>query len=418
MERIGVILASGKGERYDSTIPKQFCKLNGRYVVEYAINEFKSSQLFDKIIVAVPSRKYIKNAAEAYILGGETRTETISKVLHYVKKYSPKYILFHDAARPLIKSADFAQFFSLLETYKGAVTAEKVTDSLFPTIDRDTYKLVQTPEAFRFSDLVKLFNKERQYTAIYQYFDYKDIGMVYLNHPNYKITYPHDLVLFENLLKFSPYRFNEPNLKGKNILLLGGSGGIGMAVAKALDKYRPRLIYTPSHTDLDLSTDFIEKAFVPPYNTMDIIINCSGIADKDTSFLLEHYDRTMDINFKANCQLIEIAKRLAKNGRAINIVLISSSSATYGRDGLTVYSASKAATHSLVESQAHTLVQQKIYLNCICPEKVWTKLLLKLNPTVDKREVLDPKEVARAILSYCDTTAYGQIVHIRKGMQI
>jgi len=419
IKTIGVILAGGTGIRFGSSIPKQFAKLNGKPVILYVLEEFKKSNLFDKIIIALPSKKfaYLFKEDEILILGGKTRNETIYNCLQIAKKYDPKYILFHDAARPLIKAEDLKQYIDKFQTTSAIITTEKITDSLYPAhVIREDYQLVQTPEAFRFDYLMKHFRPEaNNYTAIYHHLPASTfIEQIQLNHPNYKITYPYDLFMLEHLVKYCSYEKQIPNLKNKTVLLLGASGGIGSAVYKELKKYNPKKIYIPSHKKLNVEWEFLSYLMSVAYKDVNIIINCCGIISKDNDILLQYnYGRIMKINLKTNLALIDYAKTL-KN-KPINIITISSSAATKGRPHLTNYSASKVALHSVIESQAEKLAEQEIYLNCICPEKVNTSLLKAHEIYIDKQEILEPEEVAKAILSYCDTKKYGQIIHIRKG---
>ena len=95
------------------------------------------------------------------------------------------------------------------------------------------------------------------------------------------------------------------------------------------------------------------------------------------------------VNVKANEILIEYAKTLQSK---INLVLLSSSSSTKGRENLTNYSAAKSALNSIVESQARILAEQNIFLNAVIPEKVNTPLIEKLHKTkINTRELLEPK---------------------------
>ena len=48
---IGFILAGGIGERFGATIPKQYMSLNGKYVIQYAIDSLYESKSVDKIVV-------------------------------------------------------------------------------------------------------------------------------------------------------------------------------------------------------------------------------------------------------------------------------------------------------------------------------------------------------------------------------
>ena len=421
---IGVILASGSGNRFQSTIPKQYTKLNGRPVIYYVLDEFIKSKLFDKIIVVIDDFRF-KYLLDKYpvivIKGGDTRNRSIGEAIKYISDYIPntRNVLFHDAVRPLIKAEDLFQYMDSLngETVIASITTEKVTDSLL-FIDRSTTCLIQTPEAFDFEILKSRFDPNAKYTAIWEHLHEtrdEDIIHITLNHPNYKITYQYDLYMLEHLIKYNQYKSTMPNLQGKNILLLGATGGIGKEVYNQLKQFQPLNIYCPSHSEIDLSTYFIDK-LMSKYTSIDVIINCAGIAIKDEA---ENYDiqekiynQIFDINVKAHLQLINFAER---QGRLINIVTISSSSVTKGRPGYGIYSASKIALQSLIEAQSEALATLGIFVNCISPEKVATSMATNLHGEVNLDEMLSVAEVAQAILSYVDINEGGKIIYLRRG---
>ena len=50
---LAIIPAAGTGERFNSLIPKQYSKLNGRTIIEQTISTFLSSELISKIIITI-----------------------------------------------------------------------------------------------------------------------------------------------------------------------------------------------------------------------------------------------------------------------------------------------------------------------------------------------------------------------------
>lgn len=51
MKNIAVILSGGTGSRFGGTLPKQFTKLAGRAVIEYAIDAFDNASEIDEVII-------------------------------------------------------------------------------------------------------------------------------------------------------------------------------------------------------------------------------------------------------------------------------------------------------------------------------------------------------------------------------
>ena len=424
MKNIAVILAAGKGERFQTTIPKQFSKLNGIPVVIYPLEEFISSGLFYKILIVTNNLefksifdKYDSNLVEV-IPGGKVRHDSVYTAIQYAKQYSPDTITFHEAVRPLIKGGDLAPYIDLLSLYDCVVTSETITDALYGGL-REEFKLIQAPESFKFSKLYEEFDPTHVTTAIYEQLKKPNIYFNTLSHPNYKITYFYDLFMLEHLIKFSEYnKKSSISLQGRTVLLLGATGGIGGAINELLGKYVGVKVYSPPRKELNVSDNFLDS-LITYCPDVDIIVNCAGTSYGDNESLLSHYEEIMNTNFRANVLLINYAKYLQEeNHKPINILMISSSSATKGRPGFGIYSASKSAIHSLVESQASTLAKQQIYLNCICPERVDTKLNSKIHGPANMYEVLTVEEVAKVILNYLSTDEYGKIVYLRKGMRL
>ena len=56
MKNSGIILAGGMGGRFGSKIPKQYMSLNGKLVIQYVIDAFINSNLFNEIIVVMDDK--------------------------------------------------------------------------------------------------------------------------------------------------------------------------------------------------------------------------------------------------------------------------------------------------------------------------------------------------------------------------
>lgn len=424
---VGVILAAGISQRFNSTVHKQYLKLNGKEVIYYSLSEMRDAGCFDEVVVVVDSDEFragyiAKKYKITCIQGGNTRNKSIKMALDYVAtNYKADNILIHDCVRPFIKSETYAEFIGLLKTYDAVAMTSNITDSLVTTegefVNRRDFLLIQTPEAFKFEKLYKDFNENKQDTAIInQLKDKSNILLHKVNVFNFKITYPQDLFLAEQLMRIDFLRtsmHHATNTISGKVLLLGGSGGLGKAITQKLTELGIEF-FAPTHKELDLyalTVSELEK--VCPFKP-DIIINAAAAYANDEKGLISTYEMIFDVNLRSNLVLIEYAKTL---GKRVNLVVMSSSSSTRGRENLTNYSAAKAALNSIVESQGHILSEQNILLNAIIPEKINTPLIEKLHKTaINKRELLDVDEVLDAILLCATTSDYGKLIHLRKGL--
>ena len=424
---VGVILAAGPSLRFDSPVHKQYLKLNGKELVYYSIKQMRDAGCFQDIIVVVDKAEYesqyiSKKFSVKCILGGDTRNQSIRKALeHYKNTEQPDCIVFHDCTRPLCDSGVFSSIVSMLEDFDAVAIASTIHDGMVDDelrhVPREKYWLVRTPEAFDFKTLNECFDeKSTDTTIISQIPKTKRIKLYTTNTFDFKVTYPEDLFVAEQLIntdyESTKKDYEKVSLNG-NVLLLGGSGGLGQCLKAYFDREHVNY-FAPTHNELDLSEITVEKLNkVVPFDP-DVILNVAAAYASDDVDFLESFNSIMDVNVKANLVLIRYAQSL---GKRVNIVVLSSSSSTRGREHLTNYSASKAALNSIVESQGQILSKDRIYLNAIVPEKINTPLIEKLHKQViDKRELLEPSEVIPVILKYCNTKESGKIVHVRKGL--
>ncbi len=425
---IGVILAAGDSKRFGGYMHKQYLKLNGIEVVGYSIKAMKSCDEIDDIILVVDNEEfdsqYISKKYEVKcIRGGDTRNISIFNAIEFIKQnYVCDKVIFHDSVRPLVNSSRFSDIICQLDGYDAVVTADEISDALvnknYGGVKRNDYKLIQSPEGFRF-DKIANFKFDNDALAIVSQVESSKIKTIKSNVFNMKITYPEDLFIAEQLMRLNYYSVNHNELffcadVPRRVLLLGGSGGIGLAIKDFLIE-NDIIFKSPSHKDLDLKTITVNKIkeycedFIP-----DAIINAAAVYYDDNAGLSNTFNDIFAVNVKANEILIEYAKTLQSK---INLVLLSSSSSTKGRENLTNYSAAKSALNSIVESQARILAEQNIFLNAVIPEKVNTPLIEKLHKTkINTRELLEPKDVINAIMYFSVAKEYGRLVHIRKGL--
>ena len=104
MNNYFVILAAGKSKRFNSKIAKQHIVYKNKEIIDHSIEKAFNSKLFKRIIIVTNNlnrfkkRKYPKLIK--VIKGGRERSDSSLKALKYLKKYKPKNVFIHDAARP------------------------------------------------------------------------------------------------------------------------------------------------------------------------------------------------------------------------------------------------------------------------------------------------------------------------------
>lgn len=224
----------------------------------------------------------------------------------------------------------------------------------------------------------------------------------------------------------------------KNILLIGGSYGIGLAIAEICDCEHNIFIASRTSTGLetlkakhipfDALTDELEMSSLP--ESIDGLVYCPGSinlrpfsAIKEEAFQLD-----MQINFFSMVKVIQkILPRLLRANQS-GIVLFSSVAATTGMPFHTSIAAAKGAVEGFAKAFAAEYAGQ-IRVNVIAPSLTKTPLADKFLNTEAKQEQAaarnplrrfgQPDDLAQmAVFLLSDRASWisGQVIHIDGGM--
>lgn len=195
---------------------------------------------------------------------------------------------------------------------------------------------------------------------------------------------------------------DESLLKGKTALVVGGSGGIGKAVAKAFLKNGANVVIAGTRrakvdkvvlelggncagvvVDLaepDTFSKVIDEA-VAFHGPINILVNSAGVHTEDVSmggfldFSVEEYDRILDINLRGVYFMVQsVAKRMISDKVSNGHILIVSSSAG-NEPAWSPYRVSKWGLKGITEGMASALVPHGIVVNAIAPGSTATPLL-------------------------------------------
>jgi 2-C-methyl-D-erythritol 4-phosphate cytidylyltransferase/2-C-methyl-D-erythritol 2,4-cyclodiphosphate synthase len=163
-----IVVAAGQGLRAGQPVPKQFALWRGKPVVRYSVEALLAAGA-TRVVVAIPSgaESLAQDALAGLtgfdlVTGGRTRQNSVANALEYLSATPCEHVLIHDAARPDLPSAVVARLLSALGDHAGAIPVLPVVDSLAldergvmaGTADRDSLRRVQTPQAFRFADIL------------------------------------------------------------------------------------------------------------------------------------------------------------------------------------------------------------------------------------------------------------------------
>lgn len=165
----GIVVAAGQGLRAGQLLPKQFAVWRGKPVVRHSVEALLSAGVKPIIVVIPQDAADMADAAlqgladVRCIVGGANRQDSVRRGLEALATEAPEHVLIHDAARPGLPHSVIARLRTALGDQPGAIPVLPVVDSLAHAdgpmmgapAQREALRRVQTPQAFRFSYILR-----------------------------------------------------------------------------------------------------------------------------------------------------------------------------------------------------------------------------------------------------------------------
>ncbi len=166
---VGLIVAAGRGHRLGGPIPKQYRELAGMPILRHTIQLYLAHPEIAAVQVLIhPSDQALYDAAteglslRPALFGGATRQESVRLGLEGIADLAPANVLIHDAVRPFVASETISAVLAALRRSPGAIAGVPLADTLkrcaegmvTGTIDRQNLYRAQTPQGFRYSDIL------------------------------------------------------------------------------------------------------------------------------------------------------------------------------------------------------------------------------------------------------------------------
>lgn len=455
---VAIILASGVGNRAGFTRPKQLAKLGGRPVVAHSLERFQSHPAIDEIAIvtsqgcideveALVGREQITKVKRV-LLGGKERFESsLAAIRAYEAEAREKDInlIFHDAVRPLVSHKIIGDVVAALGHFGAVDTAVAATDTVIfadPATnvireipDRRLARLGQTPQGFHY-DVIKaaydraLADPEFRTTddcgVVLKYAPGEKIYVVEGALTNLKLTYAEDLMVLDKFLQSSAgKRLDAPaetlllsKLDGKTIVIIGGTSGIGAAMASLAGAYGAKVHAAGRSTGLDirdaesiadLLSDAEQEGQVEAVVNAAAILNRQPLANMDLAEIAE----SIETNILGALNVARLSYSHLRASRG-HLMMFASSSYTYGRAFYSTYSASKAAVVNLTQALADEWMADGIKVNCVNPERSRTPMRTKAFGHEPPESLLDPEMVARKALGILISETTGFIYDITR----
>ena len=240
------------------------------------------------------------------------------------------------------------------------------------------------------------------------------------------------------------------NLKNKNIIVTGASGGIGNAIIKKLDEAGANILASGTRVEkleelksnfknikilkFDISQsdkieEFIENATNELGGSLDGIINNAGITQDNLAIRmsLDEWQKVININLTSTFLMSKFSiKKMLKNksGKIVNITSVVGHTGNLGQAN---YTASKAGIVAMSKSLAIEYAKKNINVNCISPGFIKTAMTDKIDDKfkeiivskIPSARLGEPEDIANAVLFLSsDQSNYinGETIHVNGGM--
>ena len=223
MTRYVIIVAGGKGLRMGGEIPKQFRLIAGRPVLMRTVEAFLVAYSDIHVVLVLPHdqqaywaalcQDYAFRAPMTIADGGATRFHSVQNGLALIPDEDECIVGVHDGVRPFVSPEVIRRCYENARTQGATVPVVPVVETvrqLLPdgssrSVDRDEYRLVQTPQTFPLSMLRRAYAQPYVPAFTDDASVVQSLGLpVYLvegNRQNIKLTTPEDLMLAEAICK-------------------------------------------------------------------------------------------------------------------------------------------------------------------------------------------------------------------------
>lgn len=212
-------------------------------------------------------------------------------------------------------------------------------------------------------------------------------------------------------------------LKNKVAIVTGASSGIGASIAETLSQYGVKVVLTGrnetrlsdvakqlrenSQSEIDTHiVDVTQKDEVAKlvketenkFGRVDILVNSAGLmlSSAITDGDVEAWENMIDVNVKGTLYGINAVLPIFLNQTTGHIINIASISGFEVTKQSTLYSASKAAVHTITQGLEKELAKTGVRVTSISPGMVDTPL--SGNTDWGSRKKLDPQDIAEAVV--------------------
>ena len=242
------------------------------------------------------------------------------------------------------------------------------------------------------------------------------------------------------------------DLKEKNVIVTGASGGIGNSIIKKLSEAGANILASGTNVEklnelkknfekikilkFDISQsdkieEFVENSTKELGGTLDCIVNNAGITQDNLAIRmsLEEWTKVIDINLTSTFLMSKYSiKKMLKNksGKIINITSVVGHTGNVGQAN---YTASKAGIVAMSKSLAIEYAKKNINVNCISPGFISTPMTDQIDPKfkeliiakIPANRLGKPEDIANAVVFLTSSDSdyiNGETLHVNGGMYL
>tara|TARA_B110001452_G_scaffold39818_1_gene30549 strand:- start:202 stop:939 length:738 start_codon:yes stop_codon:yes gene_type:complete len=240
------------------------------------------------------------------------------------------------------------------------------------------------------------------------------------------------------------------NLKNKNIIVTGASGGIGNSIVEKLYDNGSNILATGTKIEkleelkkkfenikilnFDISQhekieEFINNATDQLGGSLDCLVNNAGITKDNLTIRMsfEEWKKVLDVNLTSTFLMSKYSiKKMLKNksGKIINITSIVGHTGNVGQAN---YTASKAGIVAMSKSLAIEYAKKNININCISPgfistamtDQIDEKFKEVIKSKIPSNRLGQPEDIANTVIFLASNQSdyiTGETIHVNGGM--
>ena len=243
-------------------------------------------------------------------------------------------------------------------------------------------------------------------------------------------------------------------LEGKNILITGGSRGIGKSIVevlfnsganvgftfssselaadvivKNLNSYSQKCIAYKSDASILNQCESLVDSFLNDFETIDVLINNAGITKDNLLMRMreDDFDKVIEVNLKSVFNMTKACQKVFLKNRKGSIINMSSVVGVKGNAGQSNYAASKSGIIGFSKSIAQELGSRNIRCNVIAPGFIKTEMTDNLSDSIIEswteniplKRAGESNDVANLCLFLAsDLSSYitGQVINVDGGL--